>query len=169
MKKCSIKRIWISLIMAVVLIAALVGCSETDTNSDLQGSRFDSNILMVQNGHPELIPNITYKEAYDNFFANPEWRGFKADDGSDVVEFSGECTYYDEEAEVYIQFVIDDEESFSMYYAGLTVGDEKFAVDDQTFVELIYTPFETYSQEVLGKDLDQDIQDAFVKIYNSLE
>ena len=169
MKKCSIKRIWISLIMAVVLITALVGCSETDTNSDLQGSRFDSNILMVQNGHPEIIPNITYKEAYDNFFANPEWRGFKADDGSDVVEFSGECTYYDEEAEVYIQFVIDDEESFSMYYAGLTVGDEKFAVDDQTFVELIYTPFETYSQEVLGKDLDQDIQDAFVKIYNSLE
>lgn len=169
MKKCSIKRIWISLIMAVVLIAALVGCSETDTNSDLQGSRFDSNILMVQNGHPELIPNITYKEAYDNFFANPEWRGFKADDGSDVVEFSGECTYYDEEAEVYIQFVIDDEESFSMYYAGLTVGDEKFTVDDQTFVELIYTPFETYSQEVLGKDLDQDIQDAFVEIYNSLE
>lgn len=169
MKKCSIKRIWISLIMAVVLITALVGCSETDTNSDLQGSRFDSNILMVQNGHPEIIPNITYKEAYDNFFANPEWRGFKADDGSDVVEFSGECTYYDEEAEVYIQFVIDDEESFSMYYAGLTVGDEKFAVDDQTFVELIYTPFETYSQEVLGKDLDQDIQDAFVEIYNSLE
>lgn len=168
MKKRLFNRISTLLFAAIVLVTALVGCSEADTNSDLQGSRFDSNISMVQNGHPELIPHITYKEAYDNFFANPEWRGFKADDGSDVVEFSGECTYYDEDAVVYIQFVIDDEESFSMYYAGLTVGDEKFAVDDQTFVELIYTPFETYSQEVLGEELSEDIQDAFADIYDSL-
>ena len=169
MKNLVIKKSCFFLIAVVVLMNALVGCSESDTNDDLQGSIFDSNILMVKNGHPELIPDITYEEAYDNFFSNPQWRGFEADDGSEVVEFSGECTYYDEEAEVYIQFVIEDEESFSMYYAGLTVGDEEFAVDEQTFVELIYTPFETYSQEVLGGELDQDIQDAFAEIYNSLQ
>ena len=168
MKKNILKKIGVLIVAMVVFMLSLVGCAETDTDSDLQGSRFDSNISMVQKGHPELIPNITYKEAYDYFFANPKWRGFTADDGSDVVEFSGECTYYDEDAEVYIQFVIDDEESFSMYHASLTVDGEKFTVDDQTFIELIYVPFETYSQDVLGEDLDQEVQDAFVEIYNSL-
>ena len=168
LKKVLFKKILATMIPIVVLVISLVGCSDIETNSDLQGSRFDSNISMVQNGYPELIPNITYKDAYDNFFVNPQWRGFKADDGSDVVEFSGECTYCDEDAEVYIQFVIEDEESFSMYYAGLTVGDEKFAADEQTFIELVYKPFETYSQEVLGEDLDQDVQDAFAEVFNSI-
>ncbi|MBR2477148.1 MAG: hypothetical protein IKB50_03315 [Clostridia bacterium] len=160
----------ICLILAMLLMSAtFCGCSEKDTSSKLQGSRFDSNISMVKNGHPELIPDITYEEAYDNFFANPQWRGFEADDGSEVVEFSGECTYDGEDAEVYIQFVIEDEESFSMYYAEMTVGDETFEVDEQTFIELVYTPFETYSQEVLGKDLDRDVQDAFAEIYAAIE
>ena len=169
MKNFVIKKSCFLLIALVVFMTVLVGCSESGTTDDLQGSVFDSNISMVKNGHPELIPDITYEEAYDNFFANPQWRGFEADDGSEVVEFSGECTYYDEDAVVYIQFVIEDEESFSMHYAGLTVGDEKFAVDDQTFVELIYTPFETYSQDVLGEELGADIQEAFAEIYNSLQ
>ena len=168
MKKILMKKTWISFIAVAVLMAVLVGCSELDTDGDLQGSIFDSNISLVRNGHPELIPDITYEEAYDNFFANPQWRGFKADDGSDVVEFSGECTYNGEEAEVYIQFVIEDEESFSMYYAGITVDDEKFDADEETFIELVYTPFETYSKEVLGEDLEQDILDSFSEIYDSL-
>ena len=168
MKKCSKKFDVLAIIMAVFMLS-LAGCSKTETNSDLQGTKFDSNISMVQNGHPELIPNITYKEAYDYFFADPEWRGFTADDGAEVVEFSGECTYYDEDAKVYIQFVIDDEESFSMYHASLTVGEEKFTVDDQTFIELIYNPFEMYSQEVLSEELDQEVQDAFTEIFNSIE
>ena len=169
MKKVFFKKAWVSIITIVVLMTSLVGCSDIDTNSDLQGSIFDSNISMVKNGHPELIPDITYEEAYDNFFANPQWRGFEADDGSEVVEFSGECTYYDEEAKVYIQFVIEDEESFSMHYAGLTVGDEKFDADEQTFIELVYNPFESYSQEVLGEELGQDVQDAFSEIFASIE
>lgn len=169
MNKLVFKRMWISIIAIIVLMTSLVGCSDSDTNGDLQGSRFDSNISMVQNGYPALIPDITYKEAYDNFFANPQWRGFKAETGEDVVEFSGECTYYNEEAKVYIQFVINDEETFSMHYAGCTVGDEKFALSEQDFIGLVYTPFETYSQEVLGVDLSRDVQDAFEEIYASIE
>ena len=79
MKKVFFKKTWVSIIALVVLMTSLVGCSDIDTNSDLQGSIFDSNISMVKNGHPELIPDITYEEAYDNFFANPQWRGFDVD------------------------------------------------------------------------------------------
>lgn len=159
----------VCIIAVIVAMTALTACSSENSSGELQGTKFDSNISMVQNGHPALIPDITYKDAYDYFFGNPQWRGFKADDGSDVVEFSGECTYYDEDATVYIQFVIDDEESFSMWYVSIAVGDEKITADEQLFIELVYTPFATYSEEVLGEVLDQDIQNAFSEMYDSLE
>lgn len=56
-----------------------------------------------------------------------------------------------------------------MYYAGLTVGDEKFDADEQTFIQLVYNPFELYSQEILGKDLDKNVQDSFEEIFASIE
>lgn len=163
------KKMCVCIIAVIVAMTALIACSSEDSSGELQGTKFDSNISMVQNGHPVLIPDITYKDAYDYFFSNPQWRGFEADDGSDVVEFSGECTYYDEDATVYIQFVIDDEESFSMWYVSIAVGDEKFTADEQLFIDLVYTPFATYSEEVLGEVLGQDIQDAFSEMYDSLE
>lgn len=168
MKRMNFLKTWAVIIALIVAMGTLAACSSEDASGELQGTTWDSNIEMVQNGHPMLISNITYKEAYDHFFGNPQWRGFEADDGSDVVEFSGVCTYYDEEAAVYIQFVIDDEESFSMHYVGISVGEDRFDADEQLFIELAYTPFATYSEEVLGETLSQDVQDAFVEIYDSL-
>lgn len=168
MKRVLSKKVLALTVLLTIMLGVLVACSSEDSSGELQGSAWNSNISMVQEGYPVLIPHITYKEAYDNFFGNPQWRGFEADDGSEVVEFSGECTYYDEEAAVYIQFVIDDEESFSMWYAGIIVGEEEIAADAQLFVELVYTPFATYSEEVLGEALSQDIQDAFAEMYDSL-
>lgn len=168
MKKIIYKKTLVLAAALIIAVSALTACSGEDSSGQLQGSAFDGNISMVQNGYPVLIPDITYKEAYEYFFSNPQWRGFEADDGSEVVEFSGECTYYDEEAAVYIQFVIDDEESFSMWYAGISVGGEQFDADEQLFIELVYTPFATYSEEVLGEVLSQDIQDAFAEMYDSL-
>ena len=153
---------------AFIMTTTISACSGEDSNGELQGTIWDSNINMVKNGYPTLIPDITYKDAYEYFFGNPQWRGFEAEDGSDVVEFSGECFYLEEEAEVYIQFVIDDEDSFSMWYASIAVGEEKFDADEQLFVDLVYTPFATYSEEVLGEALSKEIQDSFVEIYYSL-
>lgn len=166
-KKSVFKRPWFWLVIAVAIIGVIAIVGSGDSNDDLQGSVFDSNIDMVKKGSPELIPDITYGQAYENFFANPQWRGFTADTGEHVVEFTGDCTYYDEDAQVYIQFVIESETSFSMYYAHLNVGGETISVDEQTFVELVYTPFKTYSEEVLGRALDDDVERTFEEIYNS--
>lgn len=166
-------KVALVIVMVLVIAGILVACSDADpdssSNSDLQGTKIDSNISRVKTGTPVMIPDITYEEAYEYFFENPQWRGFDADDGSEVVEFSGECTYNDEDATVYIQFVIDDEESFSIYYAELTVGDEKIDVEDQIFIELLYKPFATYSEDVLGEELSEDVKESFAEIYYSLE
>lgn len=158
---------WIAIIVAVIAIIALSG-SDDGTSDDLQGSQFDSSIELVKGGAPLLIPDITYQDAYENFFDNPQWRGFTADTGEKVVEFTGDCLYYEEDAQVYIQFVIEEDDSFSMYYAHMNVGGETITLDEQTFIELVYTPFATYSEEVLGKELEDDVQEAFEQIYESM-
>lgn len=166
-RKSIFKRSWFLVVIVVAVIGIIAIAGSGGFSDDLQGSIFDSNIDMVKTGSPELIPHITYEQAYENFFSNPQWRGFTADTGESVVEFTGGCTYYDEDAKVYIQFVIESETTFSMYYAHLNVNGETIYADEQTFIELVYTPFETYSEEVLGKVLDDDIQRSFEEIYNS--
>lgn len=167
--KRNLLKICACAVAIILTMTVFSACSDEGNSEELQGNKFDSNISMVQGGHPELIPDITYKDAYEHFFANPEWRGFKADDGSEVVEFSGECTYYDDPATVYIQFVIDDEESFSMWYVSFDVNGEKLTANKQEFIELVYTPFATYSEEVLGEELSEDVQMQFAEYYKSLE
>ena len=162
-KKSVFKKPWFWIVVVVLVVAIGGGAAGLSGDEDMQGSVFNINIDSVKNGNPEMIPDITYGDAYDNFFANPEWRGFTADTGEEVVEFSGDCTYY-----VYIQFVLDEDgESFSICYAKIKVGEEEIDLDEQTFVELVYNPFSAYSEDVLGKPLDDDVQAAFEEMYNS--
>lgn len=167
-KKSVFKRPWFWIVVVVLVVAVVGGAAGLGGDEDMQGSEFNINIDTVKNGSPEMIPDITYGDAYDNFFANTEWGGFTATTGEDVVEFSGDCTYYEKAARVYIQFVLDESgETFSMYYAKMKVGEEESEMDEQTFIELVYNPFSTYSEEVLGKPLDDDVQAAFEEMYNS--
>ncbi len=168
-EKSIFKKLWFWIVMLVVVvgIVMVMGNSE-DSTDDLQGGKFDLNIDLVKNGAPEMISDITYQQAYEYFFDSPQWRGFTADTGEEVVEFTGKCIYYDQDAQVYIQFVIEDEETFSMYYAHMKVDGETVSMGEREFLELAYTPFETYSQEVLGKELDDNVQALFEQLYESL-
>lgn len=168
-KKSIWKRPWLWIALGIIFLIIVVLAVTEDTNENLQGSIWDENIELVQNGHPTMIPDITYKQAYEYFFGNPQWRGFKADSGEDVVEFSGDCTYNNEDAVAYIQFTIEDDDTFSMNYAQIEVNGEKINTDEQIYIELVYTPFEMYAEEVLGKQLDDDVQNAFEEMYESLE
>ncbi len=77
----------------------------------------DSHITFVKNGTPTAYPNITYDEAFSNFFSNRQWEYFVSTDGKDVVEFHGNCLYRDVEVEACIQFVLDmDEGTFEFEY-----------------------------------------------------
>lgn len=146
-------------VFSLLMLFHLSGCS-SDSSGELQESRFDTNINAVKNGYPTLIPNITYAQAYEYFFGNPQWRGFDSDEGKEVVEFSGECEYMEEYATVYIQFVVEGEE-FTLHYASFEVDGEEIVADSQLINELIYTPFAEYSEEILGEPLSQEVKDAF--------
>lgn len=79
----------------------------------------DKYVSMVKDGHLEAFSKTeTVGEAFDGFFASPEWDSFKSDKGKRIVEFNGECEYLGDDVKVCIQFEIDeDDEEFEIYYA----------------------------------------------------
>lgn len=158
------------ILLFVICLKSLDG-SMGDVSSQLQGEEDEEKISVVRDGSPELIPHITYGEAYKNFFADPTWRYFVAndEDESEVVEFVGGCTYEEEPAEVYIQFLFDkeDDSGFSFYYARIKMEDETIQADNSTIIELIYKPFAEYAEEVLEEPLSDEIRQQFEEEYKN--
>lgn len=122
-----IRKIIAPICVAILLIT---GCSEGDIDNATNAisdvakditdhvsnytDKDDEHVLAVKNGYPESYPDITYGNAFDEFFSSPTWKYFKADSGEDVVEFTGHCTYRDENVKARLQFILDMEEgSFS--------------------------------------------------------
>lgn len=106
----------ISVVLVILLIVGAVyfkttlyhaGKELTDVIADVSDSN-NKYVLMVKGGYRENDPNITYEKAFSAFFDMPRWKYFKADNGKDVVEFTGGCTYQDVAVKARIQFVVDE-------------------------------------------------------------
>lgn len=66
-------------------------------------------VQMVKGGYRVDDPSLTYEDAFSAFFGTPRWKYFKGEDGQDVVEFTGDCTYQNVPVKARIQFVVDEE------------------------------------------------------------
>lgn len=73
----------------------------------------DEHVISVKNGYPEAYPEITFGEAFDSFFASPTWKYFESEDGQDVVEFTGYCTYQEVEVKARLQFILEEDGAFT--------------------------------------------------------
>ena len=107
-------------------------------------------INAVKAGVPANYPDITIGEAFDQYFASPEWRAFEGadsyhDDTLDyIVEFTGGCTYEGAEAQALIQFTISREfDSFETTFFSLDGDPMTFA----KLNELMEVAFYSLSQE----------------------
>lgn len=106
------------IILSLALILILSACSGAildsaekeleDTISNVTNTD-DKYVLMVKGGHRTNNPDLSYEEAFSSFFGTPRWKYFKGEDGQDVVEFIGDCTYQDVPVKARIQFVVDEE------------------------------------------------------------
>lgn len=70
----------------------------------------ENNIQTVRNGHFYSHPDVTVGSAFKKFFVNGKWNAFTSTEGDQVVEFSGDCTWYDEPAKLTVQFIIKGNE-----------------------------------------------------------
>lgn len=66
-------------------------------------------VQMVKGGYRSDDPDTTYEDAFTAFFSAPRWKYFESEDGQNVVEFTGDCTYRDAPVKARIQFIVDEE------------------------------------------------------------
>ena len=109
------KRISALLLFVVFSTVLLSGCSTMDSITDevvdqvtnvVQST--DAYVMTIQNTYMNDT-TYTYKDVFDNFFAYPTWKHFTSDDGQDVVEFTGDCTYDGQNVKAKIQFLITEQ------------------------------------------------------------
>ena len=111
-------------------------------------------------------PDVTVGEAFDNFFTDPEWSAFKADNGQIVVEFTGKCYYNSEEVETCLQFVEDDNGIFQdnnsisdestnedLLNENAGIEEETNDTDEETYYESDYVDMDNLNYSELYEDI----------------
>ena len=70
-------------IMLVLCVACFMGCDQKDVEDQVRNvtDSVDEHVIGVKNGYPEAAPQITYGDAFDNFFVNRTWKYFESTDG----------------------------------------------------------------------------------------
>ncbi len=149
------------LICVILMAFALSSCKKGDVTDQIVNvvQKDDPKVLSVKNGHPIAYPNITYDQAFSEFFAYPTWKYFSGtkegpdEDGDgkpdykvenvDVVEFTGRCMYADVEAKALIQFTLDaDKGTFTATYLSLN----ELPQNGLMLITLVNKAFESYSK-----------------------
>ncbi|MBE6901015.1 MAG: hypothetical protein E7478_00915, partial [Ruminococcaceae bacterium] len=94
----------VQICLALVVAVSLCACSGA------------LNVTSVKSGHLTAYPDKTVGEAFDAFLGSPSWTAFTSEDGMEVVQCEGKCTYEGEEVNMIIQFIVEDGgETFSIY------------------------------------------------------
>lgn len=124
----------LSIVLVGIICVGLCGCS-TDTVDQITNvvQSENENVLLVKNGTNDNYPDVTYGDAFEEYFKTPTWKYFKGtqegpdddedgkpdytNDDIDVVEFTGHCMYKDVEVKALIQFTLDkDASTFTATY-----------------------------------------------------
>ena len=107
------------LVLLVVLLVLCSACSNASVKNageelkDSVAGAMDSNnkyVQMVKSGYRENNPALTYDKAFSVFFETPRWKYFKGNEGKNIVEFTGDCTYQDVAVKERKQFVVDEKQ-----------------------------------------------------------
>ena len=130
-KKSKAPMVIAIILIVIVVIVVLAGSG-------------DKYVDLVKGGHLESYPNMPIGEAFDNFFYDPEWKSFKASDGSMIVEFNGVCTYFNEDTTCTFQFEVGENSGeFEIVYAG-------FGENESMSILEMYALLETVEDDYLS-------------------
>lgn len=153
------KRIIGIISLMLLCFVCVTGCDGKDVEDQVRNvtDAEDEHVIGVKNGSPDAMPEITYAEAFENFFGSPTWKYFKSTDGKDVVEFTGKCTYMDQEVKARLQFILsNDGKSFEQ--GAMSFND----VPQSSLITsaLVYKAFTSYAEKN-DVEIDNDLEDAF--------
>ena len=95
------------ILMAACMMLYCTGCDALMSDQSI--------INTVKNGKLNSYPDKTVGKAFDGFLGNPVWTEFVSEGGEQVVQVKGSCTYLDEPITATVQFILDDDDTFSLY------------------------------------------------------
>lgn len=144
------KKAVVSLIMTALLLSGCSSATLDNAGKDLEdtianAAHADNKyVQMVKGGYRINNPDVTYDKAFSAFFGTPRWKYFESDDGQDVVEFTGDCTYLDAPVKARMQFVVDEENgTFEAAYLAFN----EVPQNNLIMAALIEKAFETADEE----------------------
>ena len=95
------------LIISIILLNINIsGCSDITDQIANYVDKDNQYVLSIKSTVPPGETK-TFGQAFDNFFQYPTWKYFDATTGESVVEFTGYCTYMDNQVKATLQFVLD--------------------------------------------------------------
>lgn len=154
------KKVTAVFIAAIIMLSACSSATLDSTGKevvDAVKSVTDSEnkyVLMVKDGYRENDPDLTYNKAFATFFGTPRWSYFESDEGQDVVEFTGDCTYQEAPVKARIQFVVDEENgTFEAAYLAFN----EVPQDALTLTALITTAFDEAEKKLELTSSESDI------------
>lgn len=101
-------------------------------------------VYIVQTSCPNGFSNISYKDAFNEYFTDRKWEHFTSTEDQNVVEFTGTGIYDGKESEIKIQFVLTeiDENLYSVKpYTGSVDGELLPQINFQLYIEGIFTQY----------------------------
>ncbi len=104
-----IKNFSLAIVSALVMIVLFGGCGT---------GGYDENVLRVREGTMYMNPSVTVGKAFDQFFSDGKWRSFTSTENELIVEFKGDCSWYNAPAKMTVQFLLSGSE-FELKYIGI--------------------------------------------------
>ena len=123
-----------TIFIAIFEIVALVICFNFGNNVGA--------VISVKGGSPYPYPDITYEQAFEDYFENPTWKACGQDeDDNKIVKFTGTCSYFGTNAVTEIKFKIyEDQESFIV--SSVKINGEDMGLYGDLFVIGIFEEYQ---------------------------
>lgn len=100
-------------------------------------------VRFMKEASPVAYPDITYGDAFEEFFSNCKWEYFKSTEGQNVVEFTGNCMYDNENATVLIQFLIYYDEGRAKFHTMLINDEPQTNLVWSVLIEKVFNDFDS--------------------------
>lgn len=146
----------IELVVAVVLLV-IVAVSTLSS-----GGSGDKYVQMVKGGTLSGYPQMTVGEAFDGFLSNPKWESGVSDDNVRFVNVTGGILYYEKDAELAVQFIVDEKDGSFQYNACEIDGVSQNNLVVWGLLETIYNGDSVSSSDSTLRGLDSQSSPDFM-------
>lgn len=152
-----LKKCYLSFMIVPFL---LTGCSEPteEVMNDISEVVTEENeyVQAIKTGSLDSYPDVTVEDVFSSFFSSMEWGFLEANTEGEVVEFTGNCMYKNDEVEVKIQFLITE-----------SGEDTHFEIDSLTFNNVLQE--QSVIDGLLSKVFEGDMVEEYIEEIESLE